>query len=561
MSSRSVTILSTLSLAIIVLSRIVAVWDGRDPGYDQAMLMSNFPLPSFAAYFEPLPYFEQSTPLGSAIELDIATRIFGTDGIARFTAVRIVAAILAIWGYFIIWRIMRRYLEFPEALWSLALLASTNEVLLFTTNPKHYVFGFFFACALLRVGISYLDSPTFRRAAGFVGCAILTCLFEFMSPLILVTVGGGMLVETVSRHRKSSAAAPELWRSVSRLFILGAIVLSVSIGFHIWYTQPVAEIQRIAYADRYEQSILNVLAPFSEHTIQAAQGILNVYFLMIEPIYFPQLLHVAGLIKLLPAIHILCALIALVGLPTYWRKAPVLAGGLILGSLAFLIVNILGLLPIIFVRHFMFFAPFAVPCFAIGAIIILRNILNIVRLGAWTSLVVCLTSLGLVSVALIRSADLKNAEVSAHLEMVERHPAKLWVYYGAQPSLRALRPDLMRGKNFEVIGLLNHNSSTQSWQMQARDDENFLTSDDYVERAAKWLSGNDPIWLLFAHYWPEKLVPGGISRFVELAQADGRVCNEYRDAGGILIFCAHGDTHPEHLTSLPNKLPNNGGVQ
>ena len=46
----------------------------------------------------------------------------------------------------------------------------------------------------------------------------------------------------------------------------------------------------------------------------------------------------------------------------------------------------------------------------------------------------------------------------------------------------------MSGENFEVVGLLNHNSTTQSWQMQARDDDNFLTSDDYVERAAKWLS-------------------------------------------------------------------------
>ncbi len=544
MSSRSAAVLPVLLLAIIALSRIVSIWDGRDPGYDQAMLMSNFPLPPFATYFGPLPYFEQAAPLGSVLELDLVSRIFGNEGLTRFTVIRLIAAALAVGGYFILWRIMRRYFETPEVLWAIALLACTNEVLLFTTNPKQYVFGFFFACALLWAGLSFLDRPTLKRAAVFTGCAILACLFAFTAPLILATVGGGLLAELISRHRSSAMSGPDFQQGLYRLLGLGAVTLTISLGFHVWYTLPMAELDQVAYADRYLDSFISVTAAFSAQTIESVRGILNVYFLMIEPVYFPQTLHVSGLIWLLPTIHVLCAVIALVGLPTYWRKAPVLAGGLVIGTLAFLVFNAFQKLPITSVRHFLFFTPFAVPCFAVGSIVILRWFLNLLRLSRVATPMICVLSFGLVSVALARSADLKNNEISAHLEMVERHPAKMWVYYGAQPSLRALRPDLMSGENFEVIGLLNHNSTTQSWQMQARDDDNFLTSDDYVERAAEWLSGTDPIWLVFAHYWPEKLVPGGVSRFVELARADGRVCKTSTDKGGILVFCAEADAIP-----------------
>ena len=105
MSSRSAAVLPVLLLAIIALSRIVSIWDGRDPGYDQAMLMSNFPLPPFATYFGPLPYFEQAAPLGSVLELDLVSRIFGNEGLTRFTVIRLIAAALAVGGYFILWEL------------------------------------------------------------------------------------------------------------------------------------------------------------------------------------------------------------------------------------------------------------------------------------------------------------------------------------------------------------------------------------------------------------------------------------------------------------------------
>lgn len=540
--------LVTLCLfALIILGRLLAVYDGRDPGYDQAMLMANFPLPSIAAYFEPLPYFEQATALGSIIELDIATRIFGNEGLARFTAIRAVAAALAIWGYFILWRIMRRRLDVPDALLALALMASTNEVLLFTTNPKNYVNEFFFACALLWAGIAYLDDPRAKRAAVFIGIAFLTCVFSFVAPLIFVAVGGGMLAETVSRNRRAGTSLADMRDQVVKLIGLGVVGMAISLIFHIWYTIPMTELDQAAYAGRYAHSFIDINPFFSDHNAVAFGGILNVFYLMIEPAYFPQVLYVAGIISLLPEIRFICLLIALVGLPSYWRRAPILAGGFMVGSLAFLALNGLHVLPIMSVRHFLFFTPFAVPSFAVGLIVVLRTVLTAVRLRALKPAIGYLLSLALVGLAAVRSTDLENAEVSAHLKLVDQYQAKLWVYYGAQPSLRALRPDIISRGDIEVIGLLDHRSTTRSWQLQARDEDNLTTSDDYIHRSAKWLSGNDPIWMLFAHFWPEESVPGKLTRFVDLAEADGRTCKRSDGKGGVLIFCSLPSEFPEGL--------------
>lgn len=551
----SVIRLGSVSVALfvlIILARVLAVVDGRDPGYDQAMLMANFPLESFASYFMPLPYFEQATALGSVAELDLASRVFGNEGLARFHAIRTIAATLAVCGYVMLWRIMRRRLDLPEAVLALALVASTNEVLLFTTNPKNYVNEFFFTCLLLWVGIAYLENPKVKRAAIFLGVSFLTCAFSFVAPLIFIAVGGGVLAALIFKNRDDERISMTKRPLLVKVLGLGSTCFLISLLFHILYTVPMTALDQIAYADRYAHSFIQLAPLISSHNVEAIKGILNVFYLMVEPAYFPQALHAAGLISFLPTIHVLCALVALWGFPVYWQKSKVLAGGLAAGSVVFLLLNILHVLPITSVRHFLFFTPFAVPCFAVGLVRILRAVLTALKRGPWAPATTCALGFVLLIVAAVRSTDLENAQISSHLELVAQHPAKLWVYYGAQPGLRALRPDILNGGNVKVIGLLNHKSTTQSWQLQARDENNHLTSDDYMKRVAVWLSGSDPIWLLFTHFRPEERVPGQLSRFVEAAEADGRNCRRKDDNGGVLFFCALPGEVPEDLDALLN---------
>ena len=70
-----------LCFGLVVLVRFVALFDGRDPAFDESSLLANFPLSGFGGYFQPLPLFEQATTLGHLTILDLSSRLFGDDRI------------------------------------------------------------------------------------------------------------------------------------------------------------------------------------------------------------------------------------------------------------------------------------------------------------------------------------------------------------------------------------------------------------------------------------------------------------------------------------------------
>ncbi|MEZ5777143.1 MAG: hypothetical protein R3E44_02150 [Paracoccaceae bacterium] len=525
------------ALALIIASRVIAIADGRDPGFDQAMLMSNFPLDSLAQYFRPLPYFEQATALGSVMELDLVSRIFGAEGLARFTGVRILAAMAACLGYYLLYRVMRPSFRSAEIALILILMASPQETLLFTTNPKNYVNEFLAACLLIAAAARCLRKPDVTGVLAFLAASLLACVFSFLAPVLLVAAGGGLAVATLLRN------GPGASRETARLAGLALPALGLSALFYLFFTRIVTMPDQSAYADRYATTFVDLWNLRSAGNAEAAENILRVLFLMVAPSYLDAILFRAGLISGLPALYAIFAFIALVGLPAYFRRSKLLAGGLLVGGAAILVLNAAHLLPIASTRHFMFLAPFAVPSFALGVVAILQAVFRRIRLSLLTPAIAAIT-LAIGAAAVLRAADLENTEVSAHLDRVAKYDAPLWIYYGAQPSVRALRPELIARGAPRTLGLLRHETTMSSWTTQARGRENHLTSEAYYERAATELAGTGPIWLLFAHYWPEAMTEDGLDRFYRMAEADGRVCRRVGAKGGVLALCALPEEFP-----------------
>ena len=533
--------------ALIILSRIIAIVDGRDPGFDQAMLMANFPLDSLHSYFQPLPLFEQATALGSVALLDLASNVFGDEGLARLHAIRIWAALAACLGYLVLYQILRQSFSIWEATLALTLIAAPNEVLLFTTNPKNYVNAFLASCLLMCVGQAYLKNPDGRRIAAFLGVTLLTCIFAFTAPLIVAATGGGMLVATLSRYPRSEWAGPQARRDLLRLTVMGLVAVICCLLFYLYFTKPVTILDQTAYADRYDAVFLTIAAPFSDHNLYVGRNILRVFYLMVAPAYLNELIFWLGLLQYATIIHLMCLLVSLVGFPILWRRSKFLAGGLIAGTLTILIANTAQVLPIASVRHFLFLTPFVVPCFALGLVRIIEFILTRLKAKAFVPAVLSVIMLAICGAAALRSGDLKNTEVSEHLARIDEFPAPLWIYYGAQPSVRTLRPDLILNPNAKVMGILPHASTTSSWMLAARDSQNRLTSEDYFKQTATALAGQEPIWLLFAHYLSETRVPEGLDRFIGIAEADGRICQTQRAPGSLLALCAMPDELPGNL--------------
>ncbi len=531
------------TLMLIIASRVIAVADGRDPGFDQAMLMSNFPLDAFVQYFRALPFFEQATSLGSVVELDLVSRVLGAEGLARFTGVRVLAAVAACFGYYLLYRVMRPNFQSVEIALILILLASPQETLLFTTNPKNYVNELLASCLLIAAAARYLRKPDVTGVLAILTSSLYACVFSVLAPVLLVTVGGGLLVSSVAQHRPGEWLSKDAARKLVRLTGLALPVLALSFLFYYFFTRVVIVPDQAAYADRYATNFFDIWNPTSAENTEAAENTLRVLYLMVAPPYLDAILYRMGLISWLPSLYAPFGLIALVGLPTFYRKSKLLAGGLLVGGAAILVLNVAHLLPIASTRHFMFFAPFAVPSFALGIVAILRAIMRWIR-PTWLPPAIAAITLAIGAAAVLRAADLENTEISAHLDRVTKYDAPLWIYYGAQPSVRALRPDLIARGAPRTLGLLRHETTMSSWTTQARGSRNHLTSEAYYERVAADIAGTGPIWLLFAHYWPEKMTEDGINRFYRMAEAGGRVCRNVTENGGVLALCALPEEFP-----------------
>lgn len=130
-----------LAVVAIVVTRIIALGDVRDPDRDMAMLMTNVPLAGMADYFRPLPYYEQTTPLGHLFLIDMLSRLFGPEGMARFLAVRTVSAVAGLAALGLIALSYRRFTRSGELALIRLLSAMSLQMMVFSVSEKPYIYS------------------------------------------------------------------------------------------------------------------------------------------------------------------------------------------------------------------------------------------------------------------------------------------------------------------------------------------------------------------------------------------------------------------------------------
>ena len=523
-NDRTILLISALS---ILLMRLVAVIDGRDPGHDMSMLMANLPLAGFADYFRPLPLFEQTTTLGHLFIIDTATKIFGDTGFDRLIAVRAIAALASLLGLFFMFMTLRRYLGAREIALILILATWSEQAQWYASNEKQYVFGFMSSALLIWMAHRYDEMPGFGNAALFVFASVVAAVFAFSAPIIVAMVGGGLLIATLIRM----FAGERGFKDVVQLAILGAFSIAPALFLYLVYTTPVTEFDLAAYAIRDEESFLTLSDGLSDQNITNVTLFVRFIYKLSEFPFALELFKFAGFMR--PALHGIFLATALLGFVVLLRRSALLSSILVMGFAVCFTLNALHLLPNTATRHFMFLIPVTVTCYGLGIATVLAFLLGAFRAG---DRAVGQVFAGVALVAgvfgIVRAATLEEHEVSAHLARVTADQAPLWVYYGGQPSMMTLKPPVD-----EFLGLIPAASDNTSWYLGARQDDILRPRPDYFENARSTIAGRDHVYLLFVHYWPEARFGDGLEPWVEMAEDEIGPCTRFDDIGTVLFDC------------------------
>ena len=536
-SDAQAKILLGVALFLIAGSRLLALAAGRDPGFDQSMLLSNFPLGSYGQYFKPLPFFEQTAPLGVVMILDQLSAAFGREGHGRILAIRSAAIVAACIAYVVFYQTLRPYFGPAISVLAVTLTASSTEALVFTTNAKHYVYEFLASVLMIAAALRFLEKPNRQGALAYLAAAAFTIVFAFTAPLILAIAGGALVVSVLARQTGPLHArlfAPDMVRTLA---LTGIAVAAASL-FYLLYTRAVTALDFAAYAASDVSTFIRLQTPFFSTNAEIFSYLLKIFYRLAEPTFVHITIWHLQIYEFRSFIWMGFLLISLLGVVLVWRRSLFFGAGVTAGVTGILILNIAGMLPFTGVRHFMFLSPFTVPCFALGAVAIIGSLLRWCGRESWMFVIVLLIVAACGLAASQRATKLESHQVSDYLSRTERIAAPIWLYYGAQPSVRALRPSLIEAGAPGVLGLLDHQSTSSSWLVPARDDGLSLTNEAYLRRTSAALAGTGPIWLLLTHTAVERRVENGRFRYLWMAMAKGRECWWAEGGGAVLAFCA-----------------------
>ncbi|WP_424833429.1 hypothetical protein [Ruegeria sp.] len=522
--------LSFIMLAMLLV-RFAKLSTGFDPEYDQSMLLANFPLEHPSDVLRPLPYFEQTTTLGHAILMDGLARVFGPEGMARVHAIRLVTLLVFTTSLFWLYFPLRRYLSPIEALLSIVLIGSSPTALTFAVNSKHYAFEFAATVAMLAAAQCYLRRPNLRSAIGVVAAGIFAAFFAFVAPVIIAVVGIATLVAQATETKRHQQT---LWRDLTRTLVLGAVLITISAGFYFGYTRIVTAFDFAAYSERDAAKYIELDNPFSRQSVRNSLEYATYFFKLVEVSFreFETLRYRQYIPYFTPVL-----LLYFVGLKALWHRSPFLVTAAILTPATTLALNLAQAFPLSGVRQHIFAAPLVVPVVAVGLTTAVRWVAD--RISAPALANAALFSLMAVAILLSGIGAFHDRGVVARLvDEMENSDAPIWVYYGGQPILRTLRPDWMDGENGRVQGLLNHNSSTERWTLQARVPDDTGMIPDYYVSSSRTIAQPERLWMVFSMWYFDIARTAGLEVFIQHARGRGKDCAIWRNSHRTVVaYC------------------------
>lgn len=174
--------LIVLIALIILVTRLTPIWGGYDPWIDESMLLSSFPLESWAALFRPLPLFEQATPLGHAVLLHITTGIFPQDAVM---ATRLVSAMAGLTAAGFLYATLRRVTIGDERVLALSLICLSPFIIRYSLEIKPYIFDYLSTCMVMYAGARLIHARRVVDMAVFVTAGVFAVVFSFTAPLVI----------------------------------------------------------------------------------------------------------------------------------------------------------------------------------------------------------------------------------------------------------------------------------------------------------------------------------------------------------------------------------------
>ena len=480
--------LIVLIALIILVTRLTPIWGGYDPWIDESMLLSSFPLESWAALFRPLPLFEQATPLGHAVLLHITTGIFPQDAVM---ATRLVSAMAGLTAAGFLYATLRRVTIGDERVLALSLICLSPFIIRYSLEIKPYIFDYLSTCMVMYAGARLIHARRVVDMAVFVTAGVFAVVFSFTAPLVIGALGIGVAVQRWADSPRGFVLREHLTFALVLAFLAAAFL-----ACYFLYTRPVTALQFASWNQQYQRDFL-VFPPLSLDALRDWLALPLFMFQQLDPlpgwVYsdYPQ-----APLKWIMLFFFSAVMIC--GISAMGRRRIYLPSSL--GAAAFLIfgLNLAGILPISFVRHFTFIMPITGIIFACGIVVLLRWLLDRispVHAKRTMALVLACSVILYSARGLYRSTTLAIEEVSpliAHIQADDHADAPVWVYLAAQPAMRVLAPEGM-----SIIGNVDHVSNPVGFFFKHQNFPSFSVNEAYVRKFREDLRGRDFVWMYF----------------------------------------------------------------
>jgi len=466
----------------------------RDPWIDEAMLGLNIKAVGLGDLLRPLPLYEQAAPPGYLVLCYLARSIAPDPFFVA--AVRAVSTVLMIVTFYLLLRLATAYGGLKSAVLLAAILLASDFFLTYGVELKHYAADVFATAAILFAGHELSRSMNARSGLRFVAVVLVASFFSFTAPIPAAAVLGSTMVLHWWRARHVGKEAGEA-RSVRRAWVgwwsLCAVLTVVSVvAIKKLVTDPLTAMQFSAYPDAYK-TFLSPRSSIGSNAQILEWLVARIYEFMYLNTFADRLVGTTR------HLGVLLAMAAIVGLNVLAaRKSPylVLTGLMLFGAIVTL--NVAKLFPIAYTRHLFFAAPILLMPVALGT----SEFLEIVgRAGVLARRAATVgvygVLIGLAALATYRTVRADKAVESRFLgDALRMGPASpVWVYYGAQPTVRLIAPPGLR-----FIGMLDAHSGYSSWVRRggvlSRNDPR---GDVYLEGFRRALRDEDSVWLLFTH--------------------------------------------------------------
>lgn len=508
--TRAVRALLAVTVALLVLTRLLPFGYGLDPGTDEAMLLANLPLPSLGAMVSPLPLFEQAAPLGYlALVHSFASWI--TDPLRLTVALRVVSVVAGLASLAAMLRAIHGRANHAIAALALCFGGLTPFAIAYAFEIKHYIVEHLAMSLLLATAATAAAAPGPRALAAYGLAGVASILSAFTAPLAIAATTAGLVAQ---RAVQADRPLTRPW-----LLTLGGTVAALGalfVAYYLGYAKPVTTFQFAGYAHLYDKAMVSLVPGRSWVRL---------------PNLLSEQLWVAGTTGM--AWNVTFALLVLAGLLASVRAFVLLPVTFVTGGALVHVLSMAGVLPVLSARHFAFLAPVLALVAAYGAFAIVRAVAWRLAPGHSATLVTGLcgaVTLAVGGVALTRSDDdLGKPQVTPLLAQMQTEPTRpVWVYYGAQPAMRVLAPP-----SLTQLGLISHDSQVPGWVWAPRNLPDLDTSDATYDTFARTIRGHGPLWLVFTHFDGE---PDGLARFRTLAEAELGGCEETVHASGSVLW-------------------------